>query len=98
MLGRSELREQILGHTFLGLVAVEHHVAKRANRVVERDGQVRHGFVRIVEQRQQRSDHAEHGFARATESIAVIRSLGVVRPEELERAVDQVYARDHELR
>ena len=87
-----ELRDEIRVDALAGLVPVEERVAERSERVVEGDGDVGRRLVGIVEQREELRDDADRGLQRLPRRGRVVRTLGEVRAEELEGAVDDVEA------
>ena len=87
-LRRAELRLQLPGDALARLVAVEEVVAERLDHRVEGARHVRH--VVLPQQREQRLHQPAHRADRPAVGRARWRRAEV-RPEELVRAVDQVY-------
>src|SRR5262245_50932255 len=94
VLSRIELRAQFRWHALIALVVRKQIVAKRTNRIVERDRQMSNRLIRIMQQRQQRLRDS-HGSLRIVPRRIDMAGTGrVVRPVQLIGAIDKVESHD----
>ena len=90
LLDRTELGQELRRDALVGLVAGEEIVPERPDGVVEGDADVRHRLVPVVQQRDHRGRDADGRLGLPALGGRVAGPPREVRPEELERAVDDV--------
>lgn len=90
--GGVELGAQLGRHPLVTLIGSEQVVAERPDGVVECHGKVRHGFVRVAQQRHERRHDPHGGLEVAAVRRAVFGTRREVSPIQLEGSIDDVQA------